>query len=62
MLPPTNAFFPAFSRMWPMRVVTVVFPFVPVMAMTGTRRNRKASSTSLTTGMPRFSASRSSGL
>ena len=45
-----------------MRVVTVVFPFVPVMAMTGTRRNRKASSISLTTGMPRFSASRSSGL
>jgi len=44
-----------------MRAVTVVLPLVPVTAITGTRRNRKASSVSLTTGMPRRSASRIRG-
>jgi len=36
-----------------MSVVTVVFPFVPVMATSGVRRKRQASSSSLTTGIAR---------
>jgi hypothetical protein len=56
MLPPTKTFFPAAARMSPMSVVTVVFPFVPVMATSGVSRKRQASSISLTIGIFRRSA------
>ena len=61
MLPPTKTFFPAAARISPMSVVTVVFPFVPVMATSGVLRNRKASSSSLMIGIFRRSASRRMG-
>ena len=46
MLPPTCTMTPASRRMWPIRLVVVVFPLEPVMPMVRPLRNGAASSTS----------------
>ena len=56
MLPPVGAFLPHSFRMLPIRVVQVVLPLVPVMAMMGAGANRAASSISLMISMPRVRA------
>ena len=56
MLPPVNILKPLFSSILEIMVVVVVFPFEPVIAMTGTLINSVANSISLTIFLPSFSA------
>ena len=51
----------ASSKILPVSAVVVVFPFVPVMATIGPGQNQLATSSSLTTCIPRATASFTSG-
>ena len=61
MFPPTKVLNPFAFKISPVMVVVVVFPFVPVMAISGAVINRHANSISLITGMCAAIAARSIG-